>query len=341
MKKIIWFVFTMLLVSFYSCEKEEETIVQNTADSFTKTTTISSLIKRVSQNETTYDNVIDNTSLFSVKLPVTVTVDGHNEVVTSSADFWEIQNIKNEHSYDNDIVYFTFPITIIYPDFSVATIHNQSELNAVLAGSDDNFHEIACIDFQFPFTMNVYDAENQIANTINLSTNSQLYNFIDDLEDAEIVGIVYPIALKKSNGQIYTINSNAELEDTIDAAVDENNSGSNIPELHEILTNGSWHISYCYYDDDETTYFDGYDFTFNGIGNEGNVLAEKNNVTISGDWQIEYNSTYQTLKLQFDDNNSLHDLESEWKVKEYTSTYIRLKREGSSNEYYYLSFTKN
>jgi hypothetical protein len=341
MKKIIWFIFSLLLISFYSCEDEEETVVQNTADSFTKATTISSLVKRVSQNETTCDNVLDNTSLFSVKLPVTVTVDGHNEIVTSSADFLEIQSIKNEHTYDNDIVYFTFPITVIYPDFSVATIHNQNEFNAMASGNDDNFHEIDCIDFQFPFTINIYDVENQVANTVSLATNSQLYNFIDDLEDAEIVGIVYPITLKKTNGQIYTINSNTELEDTIDAAVDENISGSNIPELHEVLTNGSWHISYCYYDNDETSYFDGYDFTFNGFGNEGNVLAEKSSTTITGDWQIEFNNTYQTLKLQFDDNNSLHDLESEWKVKEYTSTYIRLKREGSSNEYYYLSFTKN
>ena len=175
---------------------------------------------------------------------------------------------------------------------------------------------------------------------MSIATNAQLYNFVDDLEDAEIVGIVYPIILKKTNGQLYTINNNIELEDTIDAAVDESNSGSNFPELHDILTNGTWHISYCYYDFDETNTFAGYDFSFIGVGNEGNVIAAKNNTFINGEWQVEINSSTQSLKLHFDDN-VLHDLESEWKVKEYTSSYVRLKREGSSNEYYYLSFTKN
>jgi hypothetical protein len=341
MRKIIWFVFVLVLNSFYSCEKEEETVIQNTADSFTKTTTISSLIKRVSQNETTCDNVLDNTSIFSVKLPVTVTVNGHYEVVSSSDDFLEIQSIKNEHTYDNDIVYFSFPITVIYPNFSVGTIHNQNEFNAITAASDDDFHEIASIDFQFPIHVNTYNTDYEVANTLTISTNLQLYNFVDDLENAEIVGFVYPIKLKKTNGQIYTVTNNIELEDNIDAAVDENNSGGNIPELHEVLTDGSWHISYCYYDNDETNYFSGYDFTFSGFGSEGNVVAEKNNTYINGEWQIEIDGSDESLKLQFDDNNILHDMESEWKVKEYTSTYVRLKREGSSNEYYYLSLTKN
>lgn len=339
MKNFIWFVIILLSFSTYSCQEEEETVVQNTADSFTKSEAISSLIKRVSQNETSCDNVLDNTSLFSIKLPVTVTVDGHNEVVTSAADYVEIQSIKDEHNYDNDIVYFAFPITIVYPDFSVAVINNQNEFNAVSSGSDDDFHEINCIDFQYPFNINIYNTENEVANTISITTNSQLYNFVEELLDAEIVGIVYPITLKKPNGQTYTITSNSELEDSIDAAVDECNVGTTVPELHDILTDGSWRISYCYYDNDETTYFAGYDFAFSGNGTSGTVVAANSNF-INGEWEIENSGSDQTLKLHFDDN-TLHDLESEWMVKEYSSTYVRLKREGSSNEYYYLSFTKN
>jgi len=340
MKKIIWFVFAFLMVSFYSCEDEQETIVQNTADSFTKSTAISSLIKRVSQNETSRDNVLDNTSLFSVKLPVTVTVDGHNEVVTSPADYLEIQSIINEHSYDNDIVYFSFPITVIYSNYSVATIHTQNEFNLIVAANDDNFHEIDCIDFQFPLTIKTYNTDNQVANTINVASNSQLYNFVDGLGEGELAGIVFPITMKKANGQLCVTNNNAELEDIIDAAIEDDNTGTNMPELHDILTDGSWHISYCYYDNDETLFFNGYDFTFSGMGNQGDVAAVKSSNIINGEWEIQNENSNQTLKLQFD-TNALHDLESEWKVKEYTFNYVRLKREGGSNEYYYLSFTKN
>jgi hypothetical protein len=348
MKKIIWFVVVILAFSLFSCQEEEESVVQNTADSFSKSTAIASLIKRVSQFETSADNVIDGTSLFSVKLPVSITVDGHSEYVTSTADFQEIAWIKNEHNYDDDVVTFTeWPITINFADHETMIVYNTSQLNAIKAqmGSDDDYHEISCIDFKYPFSLNKYNIDNQLASTKIVHSDSELYNFINDLQTDEIVGIVYPLTLKKLNENTYfTVNSNTELETKIVETVDSCNTSNGTLELADVLTsNGPWRVSYCYYDGELTTdYYGGYLFTFTGEGDSNSPVSAVKGVSyINGTWHIhDANTTEERLDLGFN-GNVLQDLEAGWKIYHLEATYIELVRIGSDNENYFLTFTKN
>lgn len=345
MRNFILFIFTMIAFSTFSCQEDEETITQNTADSFGKSNAIASLIKRVSQSETTIDNVLDNTSLFRVKLPVEVEVDGYYLTINDVNDYDDIQEIKELYGNDDDIVSFThYPITIVFPNYQEVEVNTPAQLEAIKTqmASDNNYNEINCIDFQYqyPFKINIYNTNNQVANTVSITSDSQLYNFIDDLEDTEIVGIVYPIILKKTNNVQYTINSNSDLEDTIENVISECNTGSGTLEFHEVLTSGSWHVSYCYYDDDETSYYNGYNFTFTGDDNDGTSIAIYNTTYINGDWQINTENGYQRLDLHFD-GDAMHDLETNWNLQELTSTMIRLKKESGGNQYYYLTFTKN
>src|SRR4051812_26555433 len=104
MRNFIWFVFVLVALSASSCQSEEGIVTQNTADSFTKSSAISSLIMRVSQSATTFDNVLDGTSCFSVKLPIEVMVNSQYVDVISDSDYETIQYIKDEYSNDNDVV---------------------------------------------------------------------------------------------------------------------------------------------------------------------------------------------------------------------------------------------
>jgi hypothetical protein len=348
MKNFIWFVVVVLAFSTYSCQEEEEKVEQNTADSFTKSNAIASLIMRVSQNETSADNVLDNTSLFSVKLPVGITVDGHDEYVTSTIDFLEIQGIKDEHSYDDDVVTFTnWPITVSFPDYQTTTVENLAQLNAIKSqmGSDDSYHEISCIDFVFPFNINKYNTNNQVANTKVVHNDTELYNFINDLQSNEIVGIVYPLTLKKQNdGTTFIINSNTELEAKIIETVNTCSTNTGTLELANVLTNnGPWRISYCYYDNQVTTdYYNGYVFVFTGDGGSNSPLSAVKGVNyITGTWHLhDPNTADEKLDLGFE-GDVLQDLESGWNIYHLESTYVELIREGSDNEHYFLTFTKN
>lgn len=332
----------MFAFSVLSCQDEGETIVQDTTNNFTKASPISLLISRVSQYETTIDNVLDGTSNCSIKLPAHVTVNNQYVYVISEANFQQVQDIKDESNSDDDKVHFSYPITMVYPNYYEHVVANEAEFEYIMSqyGDDSAYHEVSCLDFNYPISINTYNTNNQVGNTVTIQTDAQLYNFIHGLTASQIVGFVFPITLTKSGSQQITINNNIQLENAINDAVNSCNAGPVPTSLSDILTNGSWHISYCFYGNDETGYYSGYNFTFNP---NGNVVVVKNSTTIEGDWDIS-GGMYQRLELHFD-GSQLHDLETNWDVQEVTPTYIRLRKSsgggGSGPQQSYLSFTKN
>ena len=262
--------------------------------------------------------------------------------VFDSNGFDNVLAIKNESSTDDDIVHFGFPITIVYPNYSEYKVTSQEQLDYIFShyGDDSPYHEIKCVDFNFPLTIHKYDTNSQVSSSITIGSNKQFYNFVNDLEANEVVGFEFPIVLTKSGGQQITINNNSQLEDAIDAAVNSCNAAPSPMTLAQVMSNGTWHVSYCYYDYDETSYYSNYNFTFNP---NGTCKAVKNSTNIMGDWDIQNDGSFQRLDLNFD-GSQLFKLEAGWKVQEYTSTYVRLKRDssgGGSNPCYYLYFAKN
>jgi hypothetical protein len=104
------------------------------------------------------------------------------------------------------------------------------------------------------------------------------------------------------------------------------------------LTDGTWRVSYFFNNIDETSIYNGYNFTFNS---NGTVAAVNGTITIVGTWSTFVNSGHDIFLLKFDDNK-LDELKEDWKITEYTTTNIRLKNESSSSgETDYLYFTKN
>ncbi|MEO0046727.1 MAG: hypothetical protein RL705_1918, partial [Bacteroidota bacterium] len=75
MKAIRYIIFGFIFLSFVSCQKEEETVIQDNTESFVVDEPIAGLLSRTSQNPTSIDNVLDNSSCFSVQLPVTVLIN--------------------------------------------------------------------------------------------------------------------------------------------------------------------------------------------------------------------------------------------------------------------------
>jgi len=345
MKSLRYIIFGFILLSFCSCEKEEETIVQQDSQSFLKNSTIAGLLSRTSQNPTSKDNVIDNSSLISVQLPEKVRVNGIYINVATTADYQLVQDAKDAYSSDDDKVYFVeYPITIIRQNYTTQVIQDSNQLHDAIeaCGEDDGFDEIDCISLGYPLNINVYDSNNQIANTVAISGNSNLFNFLANLNSTTYVVIKFPIAAVNSGGSTVQLNSNTELTNFMENAIDDcdddsGGSGNNETTLRQLLLNGTWNISYCYYEgENETSYYLGYNFTFNS--NE-TVVATKNATPINGDWDVHEEDTYLRLDLNFDGSN-LHDIETNWRVIESNQNTVKLKKQNSDNTDY-LTFSKN
>lgn len=342
MKKIYLFVLLLFSLLVSSCQKEEEEIITDTppTESIVTGSPLARLISRNSQNPTSCDNVLDNTSCFSVVLPVTVTVNGNQVTVTSEEDYQTVQDLKDNTS-GNDIVYFSYPITIKYENFNTQVIDNWSDLNDAIedCSDDDGLDEIDCVFINYPIAINVYNTNTQTTNTVTIQNNTQLYSFINGLSSNVIAAIAYPISATNSNAQNVVINSNAQLESFLEDSIDDcDDSGTWNPSFNTVLTTGSWYVSY-YNEDGEIDTSDYNGFTFIFFGNS-NIEVTKNSITTIGNWSTYIDSGFNKIEFTFT-NTDLDDFEEDWIILEYNQTVIRLKHvSGGNGGTDYLNFTK-
>lgn len=343
MKKKYFIILVILSLSTISCQDEVENKNINLKESFTKTSALTILIKRVAQSRTTFDNIIDGTSCFSVQLPVTVTANLHQFTIETENDYHQVVTIFNESLSDDDVVHFHFPITLTYQNFQQIVVTSQNQLDNILANCppSEDFHEINCIDFNLPVKINSYNSENQLSNSETIQSNSQLYNFIANINNDTILSIVYPISMTNSSGQIITINNNTELKTVIETVINQCDDFIGVvdPVLADIIIDGTWYISsYLDEEENETSDYYGYNFTF--LSN-GNLTAVKNAVTINGTWTIVGDGVNKKLDINFV-GDTIEDIEEDWKVIEFNASNIRLKHiSGGDGETHYLNFAKN
>lgn len=338
MKKLF---FLLIALSVLSCQNEENMVNRNNDGALSKTSPLTSLILRTSQNPTAWDNLLDGSDCTCVKLPVGITLNGDYMWIDSESDYYTVWANMYQSTTDDDIVHFEFPITVSFKDFSEQVIANQTQFDAMTCESD-GFNEIRCMDFLFPIAINTYNTGSQIANTITLSNNAALYNFVGSLGAQDIFTIVYPVTVTFGSGSETTANSNTELENIIESVIPDCDTGwGQTPDtLDEILASGTWHISYCENDDSEPVhYYNGYNFTFN---QNGTVTAVKNSITGEGLWNVYQDGSHEMIDLYFPASGLNGLANDEWRVIEYNAGNVRLKNDQSSwDGYEYVYFTKN
>ena len=345
MKIIKYLLMCVAIVVYTSCQDEETLVVQDTTQNLTSTP-LASLISRVSQNPTSKDNILDKSSCFNVLLPVSVIVNGIHITVSNQNDYKVVQNALDVFSNDDDVINFVYPITIQYQNFRTELIANSDRLEDVIDNCDEDdedegFDEIDCIDINYPIKINIYNANNQVANTITIQNDKDLYNFLIDLESNVFISINYPVSITNFKGQNVLITNNSNFENSIEDAIKDCNTSSDSggnQNFASILTNGTWHVSYYFDDSNETSNYRGYNFTFNS---NGTVMVVKENNNSNGNWSTFVNSGHDILLLKFDDSN-LEEFDEDWKITEFSTTNVRLKNininDGATD---YLYFTRN
>ncbi|MGA9239675.1 MAG: hypothetical protein WBV75_11480, partial [Robiginitalea sp.] len=63
---------------------------------------VASLLYRMTLNDGSKDNILDQANCFTIKLPVVVLVDGEEVVIQTQKDLKEIRKILKENDKDND-----------------------------------------------------------------------------------------------------------------------------------------------------------------------------------------------------------------------------------------------
>ena len=156
-------------------------------------------------------------------LPVTIFVNGLEIIVDSEEDFEVIEAIFDELDDDDDSIDIVFPIVIVLSNYDEIVIENQDQLEEFIAGCSNENEEdddIECVDFIYPLTYSVFDTDDNIINTVTINSDEDMYDFIQEIDENDIIALNFPVTLEFSNGEQVTANSIQELEGILESAVD-------------------------------------------------------------------------------------------------------------------------
>ncbi|WP_142783558.1 hypothetical protein [Changchengzhania lutea] len=339
LKRILFFYLATLLV-FISCRTEESEIIETPPeDILTSNALVASLMQKTSINDGSNDNIIDYANCFNVKLPITVTVNGEEIPINSEEDFKIIEYIFDDSDDDVDVLTITFPIQIILNDFSEVIINNYTELASYSIncnGENEADDDIECLNFKYPITAFLYNANDEIIDSIQINSDSNLYNFIKDLDTFDLVSINFPITVALLDGTEFIINNLTELENTIKAYEDycdedddydyndDDCNNCNTNELIDFLTNcPGWTVDKLErYGNDYDDAYDGYTFNFL---NDGTISVSWSSTTVNGTWTAAGTGNNITVTINIP---SLPYCNNDWvlhEISDYSKTKIDLR----------------
>lgn len=328
-----------IVLVFFSCRKE--LIIYETEPNvpgLEASSILAGLLKSVSMNDGSSDNIIDSTCRIKIQLPVTVIVNGIEIIVDSEEILEVIERIFDEFDDDKDVLQIIFPITIVLSDFTEIIIDNQSEFDIIKKefSCEDGFDDdIECIDFVYPITVSIFDVVTEQTASITINNDYEMFNFLEDIDDDDLVGIDFPISMVLFDGTEISIASLEALETTIDAAKDScdedddndfddddgddydygvGDADSSMIQFIEVLSSCSnWTVDKFELNDDnlEDDYI-GYAFNFSL---DSTIIVQYNGDYFSGNWS-SYKiglSTIVVIKLpelpEFNASWKLHEIE--------------------------------
>ena len=297
-KPILYAVLGLLLI-VTSCRTEDDLSIDPPAETtLMANSVLANNIKRVAKNDGSTDNIIYNANCFTIQLPVTVTVNGVVLTINEISNYDDLEDILDEFDDDDDNIEIDFPITIILADFTRIAVNSLDELEDFADdcnGENEEDDDIECIDFVYPVTASLFNSNNDIIATITFNNDNELYDFIDDIDEDDLVGFDFPISIIIPDGSEIVINNFIELEQEIDNYEDDCDEDDDYDyndddcdncttsEFESILTNcADWTVEELELNDvDLEDQYSDYVFSFDP---NGTITVNNNGSTITGTW---------------------------------------------------------
>jgi hypothetical protein len=328
-----------LLLTTTSCKTEDDVNIDPPVETtLLANSVLARQIQNVAMNDGSVDNIVYNANCFTIQLPITVTINSIVITITDIGDYDDIEDLFDEFDDDDDSLDIAFPITIILADFTDIEINSLDELEDYADDCNDEDEEdddIECLDFVYPITASVFNSSNEVITTVTFTSDSDLYEFIDDIDEDDLVGFEFPISIVLANGNEVVINSFDDLEEAIDAYDDDCDEDDDYDyndddcddctpnQLESILIGCSdWIIDELERNDEELQdNFSGYLFNFFA---DNTVTVSWDNEMANGTWSID--GTGNDITVIFD-IPGFDDINDTWNLYE-----IEIENDDDDNE---------
>lgn len=325
-KFLVLFVLTAFVLT--SCRKEESVLIEGPQNqTLVVNSAVANLMKRTAMRDGSDDNIVDQANCFSVDFPFTVVVNGMEITVTSEEDLDTVEDILDEFDDDDDTIEIEFPITIILSDFSEVSINSLEEFENYADdcdGENEFDDDIECLDFVYPITASVFNSNNELIDTITFNSDEDLYFFIDELDEDDVVGIDFPITVMLSDGTEVSVSDLDDLEDLIDDYEDDCDEDDDYDyndddcdnctteALADFITGcDSWYVDDLERNDNDLEeQYSGYEFTFLS---DGTITVDTGSESFSGTWESNGSGNSITVSINIPD---LPDFNADWILHE-------------------------
>ncbi|MBT8291051.1 MAG: hypothetical protein KJO93_09445 [Muriicola sp.] len=326
LKLLTVLMFVPLLLT--SCREEESVLIEGPQEEVLKANSVvANLMQRTAMNDGSDDNIVDQANCFSLEFPFTVVVNGMDITVNSEEDLDTVEDILDEFDDDDDTIEIEFPITIILSDFSEVEINSVEEFENYAddcVGENEFDDDIECVDIAYPITFSVFDTNNELIDTITISSDQDLYFFLEELDEDLIVNVEFPITLVLSDGTEVSVANLDQLEDVIDDAEDDCDEDDDYDyndddcdnctteQLSDFITGcDSWYVKDFERNDmDLDEQYLGYTFTFLS---DGTLTADTSMESFLGTWSASGSANAITVTINIPD---LPDFNGDWMLHE-------------------------
>ncbi|WP_128755282.1 hypothetical protein [Aquimarina sediminis] len=318
----------VMMIALSSCRNESDLIVEADENQVIKPDSkIASLMSKVSMNDGSIDNIIDNSTCFTVKLPITVIANGSEVLVSSVADFQVIEDIFMEFDNDIDELEIIYPVTLILMDYTEISVENETELENINNSCSPTDENLECIDFKYPFSVSVFDSESELIQVLSFNNDKELFLFLKNLKEEDITSIKFPITVIFSDDTEIIVNDIDNLQQIIEDTIDDCNDGDTTTDLFaQTIINGSWEVQkYKDNQSNETKNYKDFIFTFLENGSISVENTSTNEIT-TGSWStITLADGTINANLDFGTQPPLDKLnKSNWNVKKVQDNRIML-----------------
>lgn len=108
------------------------------------------------------------------------------------------------------------PTNLIRPDSELYSL-----IERVVTDGTNPAEQIVCIDFIYPFTLLVYDANYQVIATQVMTDDANFANFLSGLPEDQLISISYPIETVLADGTVFSVTNNTELQIALENCTEE------------------------------------------------------------------------------------------------------------------------
>ncbi|HLW32261.1 MAG TPA: hypothetical protein VKX40_08355 [Aequorivita sp.] len=207
------------------------------------------------------------------------------------------------------------PISKVDPS---KVIQVNSELYNLIqkAAGKDFENEITCIDFNYAFTLVIYDEDMEIFGYQIIRSDNEFSDFLGTIEEGKSISLSYPITSILVNGEHFTINNNEELKAAIDKCV----AADTVINCTNILTQAClWQVAHLNGPNPE---YEGSYFEVSPSGTTGLYFP---NDSFHGTWVNYFIENKLHLNIFLTGNESVvEDWNFDWKVIEFNESWMEI-----------------